>query len=575
MPDVRLTGAPTDAFVRDLPGAPSVSFAPSSPQWVHALTLALIDLIRAWHRVTVSDFCGQNSDRCVAIQSLERARARVAQLSSKITGRGSGGSDGESESESESEFQRAAKVAEQCNDALREAGPTAEASAQLQSVTKELRARLVEYQQTASKLVSEHASMALGTVVGVFEFAIWSVTATDESVALAHAAMKEGRAHGRRKVRPAALSCAQTCAEIRTQWGVLAGSLTEFVEATAKIQGSDGLRVLLDAMKVSMVGVQFDEASNTATCASRIQYVLQQLENMERLIVDIAQSDKRVTTEITEAQRLEGAARAAFASLTKSLGELTARKQLAAQREPTVNAGREIDIGEVVKNTTARIQAELDFETLLRKREQARKDMEQKQAATKQAIDRLESVKLARDSLALVGDMVAAIQKLRADASAWMENCMRVDVTQMNIDSTVDWHGATDLCRIATLAEADFNAMADAALAQFQASTETLVDSVGHEMQRHRETAWRHILAGQQGVHQGSYAHSLMPALIAEQQLHAAEMRRSQARYATAARADFEPVVGAGLEAATSTVDGDAPATGPVTLALRRGSRGG
>ena len=59
-----------------------------------------------------------------------------------------------------------------------------------------------------------------------------------------------------------------------------------------------------------------------------------------------------------------------------------------------------------------------------------------------------------------------------------MENCMRVDVTQMNIDSTVDWHGATDLCRIATLAEADFNAMADAALAQFQASTETLVDSV-------------------------------------------------------------------------------------------------
>ena len=55
---------------------------------------------------------------------------------------------------------------------------------------------------------------------------------------------------------------------------------------------------------------------------------------MERLIVDIAHSDKRVTAEITDAQRLEGAARAAYASLTKSLGELTARKQLAAQRGP-------------------------------------------------------------------------------------------------------------------------------------------------------------------------------------------------------------------------------------------------
>ena len=84
--------------------------------------------------------------------------------------------------------------------------------------------------------------------------------------------MKEGRAHGRRKIAPR-----RSAARRRAHRSARSGGCRQphgVCRGHGQDQGSDGLRVLLDAMKVAMVGVQFDEATNTATCASRIQYVL-------------------------------------------------------------------------------------------------------------------------------------------------------------------------------------------------------------------------------------------------------------------------------------------------------------
>ena len=531
----------------------------SAPQWVHAIAHALIDLISAWHDLTVSDFCGKSSDRCLNLERLKQAEGIVATLSRKMNRENEDGSS----IVTTDAFTEAQTIANKCSTALRDAGPTADASIQLQQITEKLRQSLNNYKTAAELMVNEHSNIALATVVGVFEFAIWSVTATQESAAAAHAAMEHGRTYGRRTIQPASLDCAGTAKQIQSRWLSLSSAITTFLDATAEIQDNDALQVLLDALKVSMTTIEFDSNRNNNP-SGRVQYVMQQLQNMEKLLLEISNSERTATDAIEKASRLEIAARQALESISQSLGELQARQSMQVELE-SQNEGTEgtaIDMTVIVARQTEKIKKEVAYDNIMKKRELARKEYENKKIATRAAMDKLNNVQRARDSMAMIDGLIEQIHSVRAQTEKWMTNCMRVNVAQVNIDSAINWHGGAKLCEIASLAAADFHAMKSAAMAEFDTRVENIVGRFNQRMDVYKRTAWRYMLDGKSSVTDGTQPLALMPALIAEQQLHVAAMRKAEAEAIKSSQGAFGPIASAGLNASASVpVDVPEPRT--------------
>lgn len=528
----------------------------SAPQWVHAITHALIDLISAWHDLTVSDFCGKSSDRCINLERLKKAEHTVSKLSSNFETRTDSATAADA-------FDEAQQLANKCSTALRDVGPTADASIQLQQITQKLRESLEGYKNTAELMVNEHSNIALATVVGVFEFAIWSVTATQESTAAAYAAMEHGRTYGRQTIQPASLNCADTAKQIQSRWLSLSSAIATFLDATAEIQDNDALHVLLDALKVSMTTIEFDSNRNNNP-SGRVQYVMQQLQNMEKLLLEISNSERTATDAIEKASRLEIAAHQALESISQSLGELQARKAMQVHvdspNEPA--AENAIDMAEIVRQQTEKIKKEIEYDNIMQKRELARKDYENKQIATRVAAEKLNNVQRARDAIAMIAGLVEQIHSVRDQTEKWMTNCMRVNVAQVNIDSAINWHGGAKLCEIASLAAADFHAMKNAAMAEFDTRVENIVSRFNQRMDVYKRTAWRYMLNGKSSVTDGTQPLALMPALIAEQQLHVAAMRKAEAKAIASSKDAFGPIASASLHASASVpVDVSGPTT--------------
>ena len=492
----------------------------TTPEWVEATVMALVQLVRHWHNVIVADFCGQLADRTGEIELLLESRDNLKRLVSRArTPSGAPEGSHESDSEYRSEISR---TVDEIRPAIADTAASGQPSHTLVQLSDTLRDTLEDYAIMAESNAQSHVSMGINTAVTVFEFAKWSVETTASSAGAAKEAADEAKAHGRELLQASETHCRTNCMRLKGRWAQVFHQSKTMIASMRAGAVSKEMTVLLDKMTTQSRSLEVTLMGDDdgRGCHGGAVFFMRQLVRLEKLLKLYVEEGQGSSDELVVAMHRQSA-------INK---ELQALNQDVEQLEIALGQGSG-SADDRLKNARSRFEKEQWLDAALSERADAQRKLSAQQSDVHRLEAHVKDQELAAANIKALPALLGEVAAVKALAVDFVDECGRLSSAFTDIDVAVDEHRGKFVCRLATTVRAQFNLAIDRALEGFREDTGTLAQQVAKNLSEFQSKAWNQLTVGKNMVASGSASMGLLGALIAEQRYHADQMSQVQRRY--------------------------------------------
>lgn len=495
----------------------------TTPEWVEATVMALVQLVRHWHNVIVADFCGQIADRTAEIRLLLESRDNLKRLVSRASTL-SGDSEDSRESESESEYRsEISRTVNEIRPAIADTAASGQPSHTLVQLSDTLRDTLEDYAIMAESNAQSHVSMGINTAVTVFEFAKWSVETTASSATAAKEAADEAKAHGRGLLHASETHCRSNCMRLKERWAQVFHQSRALIAGMRAGAASKEMTVLLDKMTAQSRSLEVTLMGDDdgRGCHSGAVFFMRQLVRLEKLLKLYVEEGQGSSDELVAAMHRQSA-------VSK---ELQALNQDIEQLEIALGQGGSGSEEDRLINVRRRFEKEQQLDEALSRRADTQRKLSVQQSDVHRLEAHVKDQELAEANIKALPALLEEVAAVKALAVDFVDECGRLSSAFTDIDVAVDEHRGKFVCRLATTVRAQFNLAIDKALEGFCEDTGTLAQQVAKNLREFQGKAWNQLTVGKNMVASGSASMGLLGALIAEQRYHADQMSQVQRRY--------------------------------------------
>ena len=503
----------------------------TTPEWVHAVVVAILAVLRYWHHAVVSDFCGELRSRCDALEELKIASNYLETLMKDRAAPDAKKADQEVHAQKAfvDEYTRSAM---QCANALRDTAASPGESELLSRVSSNLSSVLESYRDTAAANARDHASRGVHTVVTILDYAKWSVSEATRATQDAKVLLREARNSGHELVDKRVGNCAGRCLSLRHSWGRVSEKLKVVLEDLRQIDSgrnvdTDAVSLLMSKVTVASRALNGAQQNDGSACYASAQFFMEQTRAMHKMLQTTLTILKSAMNDYQRSVSLRTEIEAAIEAVDASVLKLHSNL---AQAEENVHGSSGGHTEQRLQNAREIIETQEKLETALTQGNELKKKHYQVARQEQQGLSLLRQ----RDILTKVEERINAVLEdlfeLLDEADNYFRLCGERNNAYSQVDETLERHVGSYMCKVAREAKLRFDLAVDGLTDSFKKDSETLAFAVQRNLENYKDKAWRALSQLRQYANDDGNVGALTLA-NAQQHKHNADMGMAGATY--------------------------------------------